>query len=109
MWFTLQVQGSKNSRNISDLSNVEEDSYAPAVPTSRNTVDLRGMRAEEASHYLNIAISSSESKSVMFIIHGTGMGVIKERTIQILKNHPRVTKFEQESPMNFGCTVAYIN
>lgn len=105
----LKRKGSRNSRNISDLSNDEEDSYAPAVPTSRNTVDLRGMRAEEASHYLNIAISSSESKSVMFIIHGTGMGVIKERTIQILKNHPRVTKFEQESPMNFGCTVAYIN
>ncbi|KAI8525509.1 hypothetical protein RHMOL_Rhmol13G0235500 [Rhododendron molle] len=104
-----KVQGSRNSRNISDLSNDEEDSYAPAVQTSRNTVDLRGMRAEEASHYLNIAISSSESKSVMFIIHGTGMGVIKERTIQILKNHPRITKFEQESPMNFGCTVAYIN
>lgn len=102
-------QGNRDSRNISKLSNEKEDSYAPAVLTSRNTVDLRGLRAEEASNYLYSAISSGGSKSVIFIIHGMGMGIIKECPIQILKNHPCIAKFEQESPMNYGCTVAYIN
>lgn len=104
-----QGQPSKNARNLSEFSNDKEVSYGPVVQTSKNTVDLRGMRVEEASHFLNTAISSKGSNSVLFIIHGMGTGVIKECAIEILKNHPRVTKFEQESPMNYGCTVAYIN
>ncbi|GMP74695.1 hypothetical protein CsSME_00032044 [Camellia sinensis var. sinensis] len=104
-----QGQPRKNARNLSEFSNDKEVSYGPVVQTSKNTVDLRGMRVEEASHFLNTAISSKGSNSVLFIIHGMGTGVVKECAIEILKNHPRVTKFEQESPMNYGCTVAYIN
>ena len=92
-----------------EVSKDEEVSYGPVVQTSKNTVDLRGMRVEEASHCLNTAISSRGSNSVLFIIHGMGTGVIKECAIEILKKHPRVTKFEQESQINYGCTVAYIN
>lgn len=89
-------------------SNVEEASYGPRVQTSKNTVDLRGLRLEEAAHELDMAISCRESRSVLFVIHGMGTGVVKERALQILSNHPRVAKYEQESPMNYGCTVAYI-
>ncbi|KAL3522257.1 hypothetical protein ACH5RR_015091 [Cinchona calisaya] len=32
-------------------------------------------------------------------------GVVKERALQLLKSHPRVDKFEQESPMNYACKV----
>ncbi|KAF5955438.1 hypothetical protein HYC85_008294 [Camellia sinensis] len=105
----LSVSQAKSARNLSEFSNDKEVSYGPVVQTSKNTVDLRGMRVEEASHFLNAAIGSKGSNSVLFIIHGMGTGVIKECAIEILKNHPRVTKFEQESPMNYGCTVAYIN
>ncbi|XP_050369996.1 uncharacterized protein LOC126788077 [Argentina anserina] len=85
-----------------------EVSYSPAVQTSKNTVDLRGMRAEEASYNLDMAIAARESQSVLFVVHGMGTGVIKERALEILRKHPRVAKFEAESPMNYGCTVAYI-
>ena len=95
-------------RNASDADKNEEVSYGPLVQTSKNTVDLRGMRVEEASHHLNMAISARESNSVLFVIHGMCTGVVKECAIEILRNHPRVAKFEQESPMNYGCTVAYI-
>ncbi|XP_057514097.1 uncharacterized protein LOC130795847 isoform X1 [Actinidia eriantha] len=104
-----QGQQRRNSRNLLEVSKDEEVSYGPVVQTSKNTVDLRGMRVEEASHCLNTAISSRGSNSVLFIIHGMGTGVIKEYAIEILKKHPRVTKFEQESQINYGCTVAYIN
>ncbi|XP_052202898.1 uncharacterized protein LOC127808411 [Diospyros lotus] len=103
---------SRNTRKLPDLGgNSEEEavSYGPVVQTSKNTVDLRGMRVEEATHHLNMAVASTASNSVLFIIHGMGTGVIKECAIEILKNHPRVSKFEQESPMNYGCTVAHIN
>lgn len=78
------------------------------MQTSKNTVDLRGMRVEEATHHVNMAINARGSNSVLFIIHGMGTGVLKECVIQLLRDHPRIAKFEQESPMNYGCTIAYI-
>lgn len=92
----------------STQNNSKEISFGARVQTSKNTIDLRGMRVEEAAHQLDMVISSTESGSVVFIIHGMGTGVVKERALQILSNHPHVDKYEQESPMNYGCTVAYI-
>uniref|UniRef100_A0A7C9EZV4 Adenosinetriphosphatase n=2 Tax=Opuntia streptacantha TaxID=393608 RepID=A0A7C9EZV4_OPUST len=86
----------------------EDLSYGPMLQTSKNTVDLRGMRVEEASQALYMAIAAREPYSLLFIIHGMGTGVLKEHVVEVLKNHPRVVKFEQESPMNYGCTVAFI-
>ncbi|KAF5760703.1 putative DNA mismatch repair protein MutS, core domain superfamily [Helianthus annuus] len=103
-----QGQRIKSLKNLSEVKNSEEIVYGPAVQTSKNTVDLRGMRVEEASHNLNLALSTFRPGSVLFIIHGMGTGVVKESVLQILKKHPRVLKFEQESPTNYGCTVAYI-
>lgn len=88
--------------------NEEETSFGPAVRTSKNTVDLRGMRVEEASHHLQMAISGSRSRQVLFVVHGMGSGAVKASALNILRNHPRVAKFEEESPMNYGCTIAYI-
>lgn len=78
------------------------------MQTSKNTVDLRGKRVEEASYHLEMAISASGPYSVLFVIHGMGTGAVKERALELLNNHPRIVKYEQESPMNYGCTVAYI-
>ncbi|KAK9152729.1 hypothetical protein Sjap_000209 [Stephania japonica] len=98
----------KFKRIPNDANNDMEASYGPMIQTSKNTVDLRGMRVVEASHHLDMAISASRSKELLFIIHGMGTGVLKERVLELLKNHPKVAKFEQESPTNYGCTVAYI-
>lgn len=78
------------------------------VQTSKNTVDIRGMRVEEATLHVEMAINGRGSGSVLFVIHGMGTGVLKERVHELLRSHPRIAKFEQESPMNYGCTVAYI-
>ncbi|KAF3787893.1 Endonuclease [Nymphaea thermarum] len=96
-------------RRLAKASLVEEKGnegmafFAPAVQTSKNTVDLRGMRVEEAAHHLDTSLSSCRPLEVLFVVHGMGTGVVKERALDILKNHPRVVKFEQESPMNYGC------
>ncbi|KAJ4975318.1 hypothetical protein NE237_000424 [Protea cynaroides] len=97
-----------SKKTTAEANKIEESSYGPVVQTSKNTVDLRGMRVDEASHHLNMAIDASRSRTVLFIIHGMGTGVIKEQTLEILSKHPRIAKFEQESPMNYGCTIAYI-
>ena len=104
----LQGQGRFQTRPTTKENQVEETSFGPAVRTSKNTVDLRGLRVEEASHALRMAIAGCRSYGVIFVIHGTGTGAVMERALNILRNHPRVAKFEEESPMNYGCTVAYI-
>ncbi|XP_020571570.1 uncharacterized protein LOC110018562 [Phalaenopsis equestris] len=93
---------------LKDEQKDSEVSFGPAVRTSKNTVDLHGMRIDDASHTLQIAIGGCKSNSVLFIIHGMGTGAVKDRAHRILRDHPRVVKFEEESPMNHGCTLAYI-
>ncbi|XP_070051692.1 uncharacterized protein LOC107818810 isoform X3 [Nicotiana tabacum] len=106
-----QVQRIKSLRDLGSLAEAgknQQDSYGPVLQTSKNTIDLRGLRVEDASHQLNMAIDSRAPNSVLFVIHGMGTGVVKESAHKLLRDHPRVVKFEQESPMNYGCTVAYI-
>ncbi|KAJ9563074.1 hypothetical protein OSB04_008234 [Centaurea solstitialis] len=111
-FYNFYVSNGRRVNSLKNLSEATDDSkevsYGLVLQTSKNTVDLRGMRVEEASHNLNLAISITGSNSVLFIIHGMGTGVVKESAQQILRKHPRVVKFEQESPTNYGCTVAYI-
>lgn len=104
----LRRQQSGEIQRSSEDNKDEGVSYGPVLQTSKNTVDLRGMRLEEAALHLDMAIAGRESHSVLFVIHGMGTGVVKERALEILRKHPRVAKYEQESPTNYGCTVAYI-
>ncbi|CAN6236691.1 unnamed protein product [Urochloa humidicola] len=83
-------------------------SFGPVVQTSKNTVDLRGKRVSEASYELQMAIDACRPYQVLFVVHGMGTGAVKDRAIDVLRNHPRVARFEDESPLNYGCTVAYI-
>ncbi|CAA0825295.1 DNA mismatch repair protein MutS- type 2 [Striga hermonthica] len=98
----------KGLKNLSEIINENEVSDGVVVRTSKNTVDLRGMRVEEAAVKLDMAIKLRGSKSVVFIIHGTGTGVLREYVLERLRKHPRIANFEQESLTNYGCTIAYI-
>lgn len=101
-------QQNRSSKNFLKDNSTETVPYGPVIQTSKNTLDLRGMRVDEASRQLKLAIGATGSNSVLFVIHGMGTGVLKECTLEIMGKHPRVEKFEQESPMNYGCTVAHI-
>ncbi|MBA0724152.1 hypothetical protein Golax_020860 [Gossypium laxum] len=106
--FERQGEQSREVPSNSDATETGAITYGPLIQTSKNTVDLRGMRVEEAEIQLDMAIAARGSNSVLFIVHGMGTGVIKERALEMLRNHPRVMKYEQENPLNYGCTVAYI-
>ncbi|WJX52153.1 hypothetical protein P8452_38295 [Trifolium repens] len=94
--------------NLEVNSSNNDLSYGPVVQTSKNTVDLRGMRLAEAAIHLEMAINASRPYSVLFVIHGMGTGAVKDRALAIMEKHPRVTNYEPESPMNYGCTLAYV-
>lgn len=100
---------SKRQVSMKELGSVLQMQSEPVrIETSKNTLDLRGMRVEEAMYQLDMAISGRESGSILFIIHGMGTGVIKELVLQRLSKNSRVSRYEQANPMNHGCTVAYI-
>ncbi|KAI5070622.1 hypothetical protein GOP47_0014965 [Adiantum capillus-veneris] len=86
----------------------EEVRSGLVLQTSRNSVDLRGMRVDEALMNLDFAFLKHRRSSIFFVIHGEGTGALRAAVLERLKGHPLVLKFEQESPMNYGCTAVYL-
>ncbi|MGD1905168.1 MAG: endonuclease MutS2 [Leptolyngbyaceae cyanobacterium] len=81
---------------------------APAVRTSKNTFDLRGMRVAEAEAVLEEAIASSSGP--IWLIHGHGTGKLKRGVQAFLKHHPQVERFElaEQSDGGSGVTIAHV-
>jgi DNA mismatch repair protein MutS2 len=86
-----------------------KSSYSPAIQTSRNTVDLRGMSAEDARHEVEEAVRRSVSGSVLFVIHGVGTGRVRATVLEALRRDARVTKTEQQEGSNGGCAIVYVD
>jgi DNA mismatch repair protein MutS2 len=80
---------------------------APAIRTSKNTFDLRGMRVVEAEAVLEEAIASSSGP--IWIIHGHGTGKLRRGVQEFLKHHPQIERFEaaEQADGGTGVTVAY--
>ncbi|MEO2193432.1 MAG: Smr/MutS family protein, partial [bacterium] len=81
----------------------------PAIQTSQNTVDLRGMTAEEARHEVEAAVGSARAGAVLFVIHGVGTGNLRTSVLQSLRKNKRVRKTEQQEGSNGGCAVVYVS
>jgi DNA mismatch repair protein MutS2 len=81
---------------------------APAIRTSNNTFDLRGMRVVEAEGTLDDAIARANGP--IWIIHGHGTGKLRRGVQEYLKRHPQVQKFEaaDQADGGTGVTVAYL-
>ncbi len=80
---------------------------APALRTSHNTLDLRGMRVAEAESSLEEAIA--RGSGALWIIHGHGTGKLKAGVHDYLKRHPQIERFEPAAQADggTGVTVAY--
>lgn len=81
---------------------------APAIRTSRNTIDLRGMRVAESEAVLEEAIA--KGSGALWIIHGHGTGKLKAGVHEYLKRHPQIQRFEPAAQADggTGVTVAYL-
>ncbi|HEY9877688.1 MAG TPA: endonuclease MutS2 [Leptolyngbyaceae cyanobacterium] len=81
---------------------------APAVRTSRNTFDIRGMRVSEAEPVLEEAIASANGP--IWIIHGHGTGKLKRGVHEYLQRHPQVQRFEPAAQVDggTGVTIAHV-
>jgi len=81
---------------------------APAIRTSKNTIDLRGKRVADAEYILDKAIS--EAAGPLWIIHGHGTGKLKQGVHAFLQQHPRITHYEPAAQADggSGVTIAHI-
>ncbi|EDX87568.1 MutS2 family protein [Synechococcus sp. PCC 7335] len=81
---------------------------APMVKTESNTVDLRGMRVNEAESVIEEAIA--KAKGPLWLIHGHGTGKLRRGVQAYLKTHPQVKSFEAADQVDGGkgVTVAKI-
>lgn len=82
---------------------------APAIRTSRNTVDIRGSRVADAEAVLEREIAKADA-GPLWIIHGHGTGKLRQGVQEFLKQHPQVERFEfaEQNDGGKGVTVAYI-
>ncbi|MEM9807880.1 MAG: Smr/MutS family protein, partial [Cyanobacteria bacterium P01_D01_bin.56] len=87
---------------------VKKEPAAPAVRTSKNTIDLRGMRVAEAEADLENFIAKSTGP--IWIIHGHGTGKLKRGVREFLKRHPQVSSFDnaEQADGGTGVTVAQV-
>ncbi|MGB3492269.1 MAG: endonuclease MutS2 [Elainellaceae cyanobacterium] len=87
----------------------EQVADAPAVRTSKNTMDLRGSRVADAEIEIDRAIAAAPA-GPMWIIHGHGTGKLKRGVQEFLKRHPQVSRFEfaDKTDGGNGVTVAYV-
>ncbi|MDB9372178.1 endonuclease MutS2 [Nodularia sphaerocarpa] len=81
---------------------------APAIRTSRNTVDLRGKRVADSEMILDKAIS--EATGPLWIIHGHGTGKLRQGVHALLHQHPRVSHHEpaEQADGGSGVTIAHV-
>jgi DNA mismatch repair protein MutS2 len=81
---------------------------SPAVRTTHNTVDLRGMRVVEAEAVLEESIA--KASGALWVIHGHGTGKLRRGVQDYLKRHPQVQQFESadQSDGGTGVTVVYL-
>ena len=84
-----------------------------AIQTSDNTVDLRGLRADDA---ISLAVtfldrSLNENRRVCFLVHGHGTGALKEAIRRELKSSPYVRYFRagHSGEGGDGVTIAWLS
>ncbi|MDP5339178.1 MAG: endonuclease MutS2, partial [Nodularia sp. (in: cyanobacteria)] len=85
----------------------QPEQSAPAIRTSRNTVDLRGKRVADSEIMLDKAIS--EATGPLWIIHGHGTGKLRQGVHTFLHQHPRVSHHEpaEQADGGSGVTIAH--
>ncbi|MEP0887855.1 MULTISPECIES: endonuclease MutS2 [unclassified Leptolyngbya] len=97
------------ARKEAEEAETETRAQAPAVRTSRNTLDLRGSRVADAEVELERAIASAQP-GPLWIIHGHGTGKLRQGVHEFLKQHPQIARFEPAAQADggSGVTVAYV-
>lgn len=81
---------------------------APAVRTSRNTLDIRGSRVADAEMELDRTIAKMSAEP-LWIIHGKGTGQLRRGVHAFLEQHPQVERFDLADSADGGAGVTVVH
>jgi DNA mismatch repair protein MutS2 len=105
--------GASASAGNSGPSSRDPSGLEVALQTSDNTVDLRGLRADDA---IALAVtfldrSLNENRRVCFLVHGHGTGALKDAVRRELKSSPYVRFFRAgtSGEGGDGVTIAWLS
>ncbi|MBW4535206.1 MAG: endonuclease MutS2 [Pleurocapsa minor HA4230-MV1] len=90
------------------LTETQRQKTPVLVRTSRNTLDIRGQRVDNAEIEVDNAIAKAIEAGVLWIIHGKGTGRLRQGVHEYLQRHPQVEKFELASQKEGGAGVTLV-
>ncbi|MGB5711074.1 MAG: endonuclease MutS2 [Waterburya sp.] len=79
------------------------------VRTSKNTLDIRGQRVDNAEIEVDNAIAKAIESGMLWIIHGKGTGRLRQGVHEYLKRHSQVEKFELATQKEGGAGVTIVH
>ncbi len=97
--------GSAVRRPLSEpLPTFEGADSLPALQTSDNTCDLRGLRVDDAWPMLETFLDRAmhDGQRVAFVVHGHGTGALRDRVRDELKKSRYVSRFRPGGPNEGG-------
>ena len=105
-----RTRGAFGKRSDTSFSSAPaEQSRLPFVRKPSNTLDVRGLRAEELQDTLKDALDGASARGYLFVVHGFGMeGVLMRLTRQTMSRHSRVLRWEVDEEGAGGATVAWM-
>jgi len=103
-----KAKATKKKSAPSQPSSPATTQQQPAIQTSANTVDLRGMTAEEARYEVEAAVGAARGGAVLFVIHGVGTGRVRGSVLGALRGNGRVRRVEQQEGSNGGCAIVWV-
>ncbi|BAZ43037.1 MutS2 family protein [Chondrocystis sp. NIES-4102] len=100
----------KGNTNKAAPAPVKPPKQALMVRTSKNTLDIRGSRVDNAEREIEKGLSLAIESGVLWIIHGKGTGRLRQGVHEFLQQHPQVDKFELATQKDGGAgvTVVYL-
>ena len=90
------------------LAETQRQKTPVLVRTSRNTLDIRGQRVDNAEIEVDNAIAKAIEAGVLWIIHGKGTGRLRQGVHEYLQRHSQVEKFELASQKEGGAGVTLV-
>lgn len=90
------------------LAKTQKKQSGVLVRTSKNTLDIRGQRVDNAEIEIDNAMSKAIESGVLWIVHGKGTGRLRQGVHEHLKRHSQVEKFELADQKEGGSGVTVV-
>lgn len=109
---TMKKNKKKNKAALPSTNSSSGEKYGAVdsvkIQTTRNTLDVRGMYADDAAGEVRGRIAGAGPGEVLFIVHGVGTGKVRAAVRECIKGNKKVKEWEEEEGSQGGCTIVTV-